>query len=110
MTRLLDESRRSFLRVLVALPAAWFAGLRLWGADEVAAAEALLASSSPDTGDRKTRTATPTPDCDDGDEPTPSATAGPFFTPNSPERGSLLEKGMKGTRVVLTGHVVTVGC
>jgi protocatechuate 3,4-dioxygenase beta subunit len=52
----------------------------------------------------------PTPDCNDGDEPTPPATAGPFFTPNSPLRTSLREKGVPGVPIVLTGHVVSRGC
>src|SRR5437762_7893425 len=52
----------------------------------------------------------PTPDCDDGDEPTPAETAGPFFRPRSPERGSLLEPGMRGTRIVVTGRVFIAGC
>jgi protocatechuate 3,4-dioxygenase beta subunit len=52
----------------------------------------------------------PTPDCDDGDEPTPSETQGPFYRVHSPERTSLLEKGMAGTRIVVTGRVFRAGC
>ncbi|CCH51634.1 Catechol 1,2-dioxygenase [Fibrisoma limi BUZ 3] len=51
-----------------------------------------------------------TPPCDDHDEPTPSETEGPYFKPNSPERNSLLEQGMGGTRLVLTGRVLTTDC
>jgi protocatechuate 3,4-dioxygenase beta subunit len=51
-----------------------------------------------------------TPACDDGDEPTPRQTEGPFFTPNSPERASLREPGMGGTPIVLTGFVLTRAC
>ena len=51
-----------------------------------------------------------TPACDDGDDPTPSQTAGPFFTPNSPERPSLHERGVTGTSIVLTGFVLTRDC
>lgn len=51
----------------------------------------------------------PTPACGD-DEPTPSQTAGPFFTPDSPERTSLIEPGMPGTVMVLTGQVLTKDC
>jgi protocatechuate 3,4-dioxygenase beta subunit len=51
-----------------------------------------------------------TPACDDGDDPTPSQTAGPFFTPNSPERISLRERGVIGTSLVLTGLVLTQDC
>ncbi|WP_089319330.1 dioxygenase family protein [Pontibacter ummariensis] len=52
----------------------------------------------------------PTPACDDPDEPTPSQTEGPFYTPRSPERSSFLEKGMTGTPIVLTGQVLTTRC
>lgn len=104
-----ELGRRRFLQMLVALPAAWFAGLRFLGTDDQAAAAALFAASSPGAAPPKSGLA-PTPDCDDGDEPTPPQTEGPFFTPNSPERTSLLESGMAGTRMVLTGRVVTVGC
>jgi protocatechuate 3,4-dioxygenase beta subunit len=52
----------------------------------------------------------PTPACDDGDDPTPEETEGPFFTPNSPERTSLLESGVTGTRLTLTGLVVSTSC
>jgi protocatechuate 3,4-dioxygenase beta subunit len=52
----------------------------------------------------------PTPACDDGDEPTPEQTEGPFFTPDSPERKSLLEPGLDGTPLVLTGVVLATDC
>ena len=103
----LDPARRRFLQLLIALPAAWFAGLRFLGVDEAAAAAALFAASA---GAGSGRKLAPTPDCDDHDEPTPSETEGPFFTPNSPERTSLLEPGMPGTRIVLTGRVLSAGC
>ena len=50
----------------------------------------------------------PTPAC--GGDPTPRQTEGPFFTPNSPERQSLLEAGMKGQVLELSGLVLTHGC
>jgi hypothetical protein len=55
-------------------------------------------------------TLAPTPACDDGDDPTPAQTEGPYFTPDSPRRASLLEAGMGGQRLVVTGAVVTTGC
>lgn len=106
-----DSGRRRFIQLLLALPAASFAGLSLLGASDQAAAATLLAASTPRPTDaRSRRGVTPTPDCSDDDEPTPSETEGPFFTPNSPLRTSLLEPGMNGTRIALTGHVVTRGC
>jgi protocatechuate 3,4-dioxygenase beta subunit len=52
----------------------------------------------------------PTPSCVDKGTPTLSQTAGPFFKPRSPERASLLEPGMSGTRIVVTGAVLSTGC
>jgi protocatechuate 3,4-dioxygenase beta subunit len=52
----------------------------------------------------------PTPACDDGDDPTPAQTEGPYFTPNSPERGSLLEAGVDGDRLTVAGAVLATDC
>ena len=52
----------------------------------------------------------PTPACDDGDEPTLAQTEGPYFTPNSPLRTNFREAGMAGTAIVLTGQVLTRSC
>ena len=52
----------------------------------------------------------PTPSCDDGDDPTPAQTEGPYFTPNSPERWELREPGMSGTPILLTGFVLNRRC
>jgi protocatechuate 3,4-dioxygenase beta subunit len=70
---------------------------------------ALETSTTTATSD-DTTTLAPTPDCEDGDEPTPEQTEGPFFTPDSPERASLLEPGIAGTRLVLAGSVLAVDC
>lgn len=51
-----------------------------------------------------------TPPCDDGDDPTPPQTEGPYFTPNSPQRSKLHEAGLKGTALVLTGRVLNTKC
>ncbi len=53
----------------------------------------------------------PTPACgDDDDDVTLAQTEGPFFTPNSPERTSLLEPDMAGTPMRLTGLVLNTTC
>ncbi|MCY9693938.1 dioxygenase family protein [Paenibacillus alginolyticus] len=52
----------------------------------------------------------PTPACGSPEELTPAVTEGPYFTPNSPERSSLLEQGMKGTKLTLVGYVVSTAC
>ncbi len=41
---------------------------------------------------------------------TPSQTEGPYFKAGSPERTSLLEPGMAGTRLIVTGRVFTASC
>jgi protocatechuate 3,4-dioxygenase beta subunit len=51
-----------------------------------------------------------TPACEDGDEPTPAQTEGPYFTPNSPARWQFREPGMTGTPFILIGQVLTQGC
>jgi protocatechuate 3,4-dioxygenase beta subunit len=54
--------------------------------------------------------AQPTPSCPSG-EPTLSEIEGPYFKPRSPERHSLLEAGLKGRRLILTGTVIsTAAC
>lgn len=52
----------------------------------------------------------PTPACGDDDDPTPAQTEGPYFTPDSPERASLIEPGIAGTRIVVAGRVLTTDC
>ena len=51
-----------------------------------------------------------TPACHDGDAPTLAETEGPFFKPRSPERADLIEPGMKGRPIVLSGQVLDRGC
>jgi protocatechuate 3,4-dioxygenase beta subunit len=84
-------SRRDFLKVSVAMPAALALG----------AAPEAVAQSQP---------LRPTPACAADTEPTPRQTPGPFFKPESPRRASLLEPGMTGTRVVVTGVVLSTDC
>jgi protocatechuate 3,4-dioxygenase beta subunit len=54
----------------------------------------------------------PTPECDDDDDLTATLpqTAGPFFTPDTPERRSLLESEMPGTRLFVSGYVYSTEC
>jgi hypothetical protein len=89
-----DLSRRALRKALAAAPL-------------VLAAPSLLGLSACGKG-----ALDPTPACDDGDDddPTPAQIEGPYFTPNSPLRASLLESGMGGTVLVLSGQVLTTGC
>jgi protocatechuate 3,4-dioxygenase beta subunit len=52
----------------------------------------------------------PTPSCADPATPTPPQTPGPFFKPRSPRRTSLLESGMAGSRIVVSGSVLSTNC
>ncbi len=52
----------------------------------------------------------PTPGCADSDDITPPQTAGPYFKPRSPERRSLFEPGIQGSRIVLAGNVRSTKC
>ena len=44
---------------------------------------------------------------DADDDPTPALTEGPYFTPSSPKRKSIVPAGAAGTRMTLTGRVLT---
>ena len=37
-------------------------------------------------------------------------TEGPYYTPNTPERASLYEDGMAGTKLILSGYVYDTNC
>jgi len=52
----------------------------------------------------------PTPACHGGDAATISQTEGPFFKPTSPERFDLIEPGMAGQPLEVTGFVLTRSC
>lgn len=78
------------------------------GAVPESATPAPLAAASPeDTGQESVTE--PTVDCT-ALTPTPAQTEGPYYKPGSPERTSLLEPGMAGTRLVITGFVVDSEC
>jgi protocatechuate 3,4-dioxygenase beta subunit len=51
-----------------------------------------------------------TPACGQKPELTPSQTAGPFFTPDSPRRNSLVEPGSKVERLTVSGVVLSPQC
>src|SRR5262247_1280986 len=52
----------------------------------------------------------PTPSCPGSAPPTERQTEGPYFKPASPRRASLLEPGMPGTKIVVTGLVLSTAC
>src|SRR4030095_1832627 len=49
----------------------------------------------------------PTPSCPGSASPTERQTEGPYFKPDSPLRASLLEPGVSGTKIVVTGMVLS---
>jgi len=51
-----------------------------------------------------------TPSCGEKPARTPAQTAGPFYSPDSPRRNSLVEPGGKGERLVLAGFVLSPQC
>lgn len=52
--------------------------------------------------------AVPPPNCSNGI--TPSQTEGPYYKANTPERASLLPPGVGGSKIILTGYVLTRDC
>jgi len=124
-------SRRNFLWVLLTIPASYVLAAcdRLIAGTPAAQAVAQPATEPPaasapaqpaltetapaqpaPTEPPPTQVLPPTPACGDDDQVTAAQTEGPYYTPNSPERTSLLEPGLAGTRLVLTGYVLTTDC
>ena len=80
-----ELTRRRLLELGLAIPAI-AAGAELFAPDAVLAATPAIA---------------------DDDDPTPAQTEGPYFTPNSPLRKAILPAGAAGTRLTLTGRVLS---
>ena len=92
-----DRTRRDFLRTLAVTPF-------------VLAPPALIGLTHKSAGLVGPPLLAPTPGCDDDDEPTIAQTEGPFFKPRSPERRALLEPGLGGAKLVVSGLVLTRSC
>jgi protocatechuate 3,4-dioxygenase beta subunit len=104
-----NRSRRKFVGLLLAAPLGLAVGTRAWAESLVTGASAVTDSAARKPA-APPRDLAPTPECGDGDEPTPAETAGPFFTPESPLRRSLLEPGTAGTRIVVVGSLFSRDC
>ena len=87
------RTRRNFLWTSLALPAV----LRLASGDRP---EAMA----------QTRTLPLTPSCAEQDDATPSQMEGPYYKRNSPQRTSLLEPGIPGMTIVVSGSVLSRDC
>jgi hypothetical protein len=101
-------TRRELQRLLLVAPAPLAAALLAGRVSGIA-----LAQDSGDTPDADgTPVLAPTPECGDADdfELTEAQTEGPFFTPDSPERTSLLEEGLPGDELLVTGYVYSPDC
>jgi protocatechuate 3,4-dioxygenase beta subunit len=103
-----ELTRRRLLELGLVLPVP-FVLAACGGSDDAASTTTseTITEAATTTG---TTTLSPTPSCDDGDDPTPEQTEGPFFTPDSPERTSLRESGIDGTPFLLTGTVLATDC
>lgn len=123
-------ARRRLLRFAAALPIPFVAAACGFGSDDGegepspspspgsppagASPSSPAASSTPGQAQETPTegvTLQPTPECgDDDEEPTIAQTEGPYFTPNSPERASLLEDGVAGIPLLVTGRVLSTSC
>lgn len=56
------------------------------------------------------RVTPPAPNCAAPARPTPSQTEGPFYKGNTPQRTSLIEPGMNGTKLIITGFILSTDC
>lgn len=121
MTTTKQTSRRAFLRAAITLPAGAMLAACIAPtttpastAPPEATTPANLPTITPSPTDSPPENAAilePTPACgDDDDEPTIAQTEGPYYTPNTPERISLLEEGITGTPLLLTGFVLATDC
>jgi protocatechuate 3,4-dioxygenase beta subunit len=86
-----NGSRREFLKVAAGL-------------------SALAAGSRAVDAAAQGRELRPTPSCPGSAAPTERQTEGPYFKPDSPLRASLLEPGIVGTNIVVTGMVLSTTC
>ncbi|HEX5093427.1 MAG TPA: intradiol ring-cleavage dioxygenase [Burkholderiales bacterium] len=72
----------------------------------------LLAAAAalPFAGSARGAELTLTPACGPQAPRTPSQTEGPYYTPDTPLRASLVEPGSRAARLVLSGRVVSAAC
>jgi protocatechuate 3,4-dioxygenase beta subunit len=112
--------RRVVLGGLGAAAAAVLAACGRNGSNDDAAPAAQAASTTvapattapaatPTTAGAPATTLAPTPECADDDDVTPAQTEGPYFKASSPERTNI-RGSASGTKLLLTGTVVTTDC
>src|SRR6266508_2776144 len=101
------STRRNFLRLSIAASAPFVLALGGSYAFRAATSPAAAAQHGAPT---LTQSLSPTPECAEPGDLTPQQTEGPFFSRNSPERTSLLEPGVGGTKILLAGYVLSTAC
>jgi protocatechuate 3,4-dioxygenase beta subunit len=74
---------------------------------EVASTPLAATAPTVDDGFTQNGISLPAPGCSGA---TLEQTEGPYYTPDTPERRSLLEEGMPGTRLILVGYVLDQNC
>lgn len=97
-------TRRTLQKLALALPAPLLAATLSGHSAGIVLAQSSTATTTP--------VLAPTPSCADADdlEATIQQTEGPFYTPDTPERTSLLEPDLPGTRLVVSGSVYDTTC
>ena len=70
---------------------------------------AYAASAAPPVASQQRQVVPPAPTCASGTRATPSQTEGPFYKAGSPQRASLVEPNMAGTKLTVTGYVLSRG-
>jgi protocatechuate 3,4-dioxygenase beta subunit len=97
-------TRRTAQKLALALPAPLLAAALSDRSAGIVLAQSATATSTP--------VLAPTPACADDDdlEATVPQTEGPFYTPDTPQRQSLREPGMAGTKLVVSGYVYDTAC
>lgn len=100
-------TRRALLRRLVMIPPA----VILAACSGRSVQDMLASLSASGSGDSlAVAQLPPTPACGDDDDVTLAQTEGPYYTPNTPQRTSFLEPDITGTRLVVSGYVLSTGC
>ena len=101
-----DHMRRAVVHALIAAPVLGVVG----GSGLISDALGLSAGVGPSPDLTVGPTLAQTPACGDDDDPTPSQTEGPYYKRSSPERASLIEPGLSGTRLSVVGQVLSPTC
>jgi protocatechuate 3,4-dioxygenase beta subunit len=103
-----DLTRRNFLKTGAIFTATAF--LTACGLNLNSSSTKSVQTTAPTTAPAKSAILEPTAQCGVDHELSPALTEGPYFTPNSPERASLLSPGMEGTKLTITGYVLATDC